>query len=162
MLGSSFTLAVDVEDIRARSYSSSIGSSFTSTKGGEGDDLIGWACNLSYKKKKKFLWISTTITEPVVFYILTNMTTLEDIEARTVQAEIRHLRQAQQRTAGTNSCNPKPVLIYTLKQIVLLILTVSNLGIDSLTTFIPFITVAGEELSLPTGTWATCELVNCE
>lgn len=40
----------------------------------------------------------------------------------------------------------------TLKQMFTLILTMFNLGIDSLTTFIPFTMVAGDELSLPAGT----------
>lgn len=54
VLGSSFTLAVDVEPIRACSYSSSAGSSFTLTKGGEGD-LAGCVsvCVPSYNRKKK-------------------------------------------------------------------------------------------------------------
>lgn len=37
VLGSSFTLAVDVGDVRACSYSSSAGSSFTLITGGDGD-----------------------------------------------------------------------------------------------------------------------------
>lgn len=72
VLGSSFTLAVDADDMRACSYSSSAGSSFTLTKGGEGD-LIGRvsAWTLSYIRKKKMgkkcivvvVWTSTTRTD---------------------------------------------------------------------------------------------------
>lgn len=71
----------------------------------------------------------------------------KEINVRSMyKAEIRHLGEAQQ----CNSFNARTVLVYKLKQTFLL--TVSNLGIDILTIFIPFIMVAGDELSLPTET----------
>lgn len=55
VVGSSFTLASDVEETRARSYSSSSGSSFTLTSGGEVDldDLAVWDRVYNTRRKKK-------------------------------------------------------------------------------------------------------------
>ena len=57
LVGSSFTLVDVQEDISARSYSSSTGSSFTLAKGGEGDDLTDWVAARSFSYNGKFCYL---------------------------------------------------------------------------------------------------------
>lgn len=106
LAGSSLTLAVDVEEISACSYSSSTGSSFTLARGGEGDDFL-----------------SSVSVCPSCF--------------RSKNTEHFNDDQKEERRL----C--KKIFLTEER------LTESDLGKDNFTTFIPFTTAAGEELSLP-------------
>lgn len=74
MLGSSFTLAVDVGDVRACSYSSSAGSSFTLITGGDGDSTGRVsACFLDWiRKGENWNFLKSLLNSTFYNYIMTN------------------------------------------------------------------------------------------